>query len=339
MEAIRIAVNSHVQPKEDVQYLSAFSSLLISVVWLAASLTASAQSYPSKPIRIIVPYAAGGTADVQARIVADSMVKQLGQPVIVDNRPGASAAIGHKLLSQSSPDGYTIGMLTTAVTVLPAMMANWEIDPAKGFTPITQYNRGEYAIVVSNAIPATTLPDLLRYARDNSGKFNIGVAGGHIDLVATYLGERAKIPWTVVRYKGQAPVRLALMSGELSAAIDVPGYAKEMEDAGKLRFIATTGSRRGFGWPNKPTVAETIPDFEASFFWSFAGPPGLPAPIVEKLNTAIRKAVELPSIQEAIRQDGAVSAVGTPEDLSRLIFSQTKLWGDVAKRYNIVLDR
>ena len=335
MEAIRIAVNSHVQPKEDVQYLSAFSSLLISVVWLAASLTASAQSYPSKPIRIIVPYAAGGTADVQARIVADSMVKQLGQPVIVDNRPGASAAIGHKLLSQSSPDGYTIGMLTTAVTVLPAMMANWEIDPAKGFTPITQYNRGEYAIVVSNAIPATTLPDLLRYARDNSGKFNIGVAGGHIDLVATYLGERAKIPWTVVRYKGSAPVRLALLSGEVTAAIEVPGYAKEMDDAGKLRFIAVTGAQRGTEWPAIPAVEEKIPGFEASFWWGFAGPRGLPSSIVKTLNGAIRHAVQTPAVQEALRRDGAIGVTGTPEDLERLMASYAKEWGGIARKFNI----
>lgn len=299
------------------------------------STAASGQSYPARPIRIIVPFGPGGGADAQARLIAESLKQQLGQPVIVDNRAGASSSIGFRLLSQAEPDGYTIGMITSAAAILPATLPGYDIDPVKGFSMITQYNRSDYSIVVNKTLPVGNLDELLRYARSSPEKFNLAGGGGHMDLVAAYLGEQAKLRWSVVKYKGSAPARLALLSGEVTAALDVPGYAKEMDDAGKLRFIAVTGAQRGTEWPAIPAVAEKIPGFEASFWWGFAGPRGLPSSIVKTLNGAIRHAVQTPAVQEALRRAGAIGVTGTPEDLERLMASYAKEWGGIARKFNI----
>ncbi|MDP3136318.1 MAG: tripartite tricarboxylate transporter substrate binding protein [Burkholderiaceae bacterium] len=320
------------------------SKTLLPAIMALAGLAASSMSlaqdrYPSKPIRMIVPYAAGGPADAQARAVAESIRKQLGQTVIVDNRPGALTSIGHRAISEAAPDGYTFGLLTLSAAVLPATMQSYKIDPTKGFTPIAQYNAGEYAIVSNPKVPARNFEELVAYAKANPKKFNVATGGGHLDLVISLLGEVSGANWSIVRYKGVAPARLAVVAGEVDAEIDVVGFAREQSAAGKVRFIAVTGDKRNADVPSVPTIGEgSLPGFQAGFWWGFGGPPGMPAEAVKTLNAAIRAAVETPEVRAALRSDGTRAAVGTPEDFARLIADETKRWGAVARKYSITQD-
>lgn len=313
--------------------------LALGISTLLASAPALAQAYPSKPIRMIVPYAPGGPGDLHARLVAESLRKQLGQAVFVDNKPGALTSIGHRLISQAEPDGYTFGLVTIAAAVLPATMKNYQIDPVSGFTPIAQYNYGEYAIISNARIPASNFEELVQYAKAHSKKFNVGTGGGHLDLVLALLSDASGVNWSTIRYKGVAPARLAVLAGEVDAGIDVVGFAKEQASSGKLRFIAVTGDKRSPDSPATPTIAESgLPGFEAGFWWGFGGPPGMSAEAVRVLNAAIRKAVETPEVQAALRADGTRAVTGSPEEFSRLIAKDSKRWGEVARKHNIVQD-
>lgn len=315
------------------------SALAAAALLGTAPIARAQDKYPSKPIRLIVPYAPGGPSDVHARLVAESLRRQLGQPVIVDNRPGALTGIGHRAISEAAPDGYTFGMVTVAAAVLPSTMKGYQIDPVKGFTPIAQYNWGDYAIVAAPKVPARNFGELVAYAKANPSKFNVGTGGGHLDLVLALVGDSAGVNWTAVRYKGVAPSRLAVLAGDIDASIDTTGFAREQAAGGKLQFVAVTSDKRSSDSPAVPTIAESgLPGFNAGFWWGFGGPPGMPAEAVKVLNSAIRTALEAPEVQAALRADGSRGAGGTPEEFGRLIAEETKRWSAVAKKHNIVQD-
>ncbi len=322
-----------------------FATTVTSLAAVAAVLlgpvtgTQAQEKYPSKPLRMIVPYAPGGPGDLNARAVAESLRKQLGQPVIVDNRPGALTGIGHRALSEATPDGYTFGMVTVAAVVLPATMKGYQVDPIKGFTPISQYNWGDYAIIASPKLPARNFSELVAYAKANPARFNIGTGGGHLDLVVALLGDSAGVNWSIVRYKGVAPSRLAVLGSDIDAAIDTTGFAREQAEGGKVKFLAVTSDRRSADSPNVPTIAESgLPGFNARFWWGFGGPPGMPAEAVKVLNAALRVAATSPEAQTAQKVDGIWPATGTPEEFARLISDESRRWSAVAKKHNIVQD-
>ncbi|WP_084217183.1 Bug family tripartite tricarboxylate transporter substrate binding protein [Xenophilus azovorans] len=322
--------------------LPKFLRLIAVFSCIAANVVISAEAqdaYPAKPLKMIVPYGAGGPIDVHARIIALHLRDLLGQPVIVENKPGALTSIGNRALSEANPDGYTFGWLTLSAVVLPITMKEYQIDPVKGFTPITQYNFGDYSIVVNNKVPVNNFAELVAYAKANPKTFNIATSGGHLDMVIALLGEQTGVNWSIIRYKGLAEARTALLAGDVDAAIDVFGFAKDQAAAGKIKFIAVTGPERNPDAPNVKTVAETsLPGFKAGFWWGFGGPPGMPPAAVEKLNSALRKAVELADVRTALRRDGTRAATGSPEDFIRFITAENKLWRDVAKANNISWD-
>jgi tripartite-type tricarboxylate transporter receptor subunit TctC len=277
---------------------------------------------------------------VQARVVAEHLKTKLNQPVIVDNRPGALTAIGNRAISEATPDGYTFGYLTVSTAVLPNTMKSYQIDPVKGFTPISQYNYGEYSILVNSKVPVNNFAELIAYAKANPKTFNIATGGGHLDMVVALLGQQAGINWSIIRYKGLAQSRVALLAGDVDAAIDVFGFAKEQGTAGKLKFVAVTGKQRNPDAPNVLTVAESgLPGFEAGFWWGFGGPPGMPAHAVKTLNAAIRSAVQSPEVQTALQRDGTRGVTGTPEEFSRFIATEARRWGAVARANNISWDQ
>lgn len=318
-----------------IRLIAVFSCIAASALVPAAAQDA----YPTKPLKMIVPYAAGGPGDVHARIIARHLKELLGPPVIVENRPGALTSIGNRALSEANPDGYTFGWLTISTVVLPITMKEYQIDPVKGFTPITQYNFAEYSILVNNKVPVNNFAELVAYAKANPKTFNIATSGGHLDMVIALLGAQTGVNWSIVRYKGLAEARIALLAGDVDASIDILGFSKEQAAAGKLKFIAVTGPERNPDAPNVKTVAETsLPGFKAGYWWGFGGPPGMPLVAVEKLNSALRKAVQLADVQTALRRDGMRAVTGTPEDFTRFITAEYKLWLDVAKANNISWD-
>jgi tripartite-type tricarboxylate transporter receptor subunit TctC len=216
-------------------------------------------------------------------------------------------------------------------------MKSYQVDPVTGFTPIAQYNVGDYAIIVNPKLPVRSFPELVAYAKANRSKFNVGTGGGHLDLVMASLGEVSGANWSMVRYKGVAPSRLAVIGGEVDASIDTIGFAKEQSQAGKVGLVATTGLQRSADTPSVPTVGESgVPGYHASFWWGFGGPPRMPAETVKTLNAAIRTAVATPEVQNLLRMDGTRPAVGSPEEFAALIAAETKRWGEVARKYNIV---
>lgn len=312
--------------------VSGLAAAACPVTWVRA-----ADDYPSRPLRIIVPYAPGGPGDVHARAIAEYLHKRFQQTVVVDNRPGALTAIGHRQLSQADPDGYTFGMLTLAAVVLPATMKGYHVDPVAGFTPIGQYNYGDYALAASSRVPAQNFAELAAYAKAHPAKFNVGSGGGHLDLVMALLGDVSGSNWSVIRYKGVAPARMALAAGEIDANLDTVGFAKDQAAAKKLKFIATTGAQRSPYAPDTPTIAESgLPNFEAGFWWGFGGPPGMPGKAVRVLNTALREAIQTPEVAKLLHNDGLQARTGTPDEFARYIDTEFQRWSGVARKYNIV---
>ncbi len=293
---------------------------MLAVYAMALSMAHAQERFPSKPVRLIVPYTAGGPGDRQLRPIAAHAAKRLGQQVLLDYRPGAQTAIGGRLLAQADPDGYTIGMVTVATTMLPAITKTPQPDPVKSFTPITQINYGHFSIVVHSSVPARNVMELVAYAKANPGKFNFGVGGSSLELAVALLGSETNVNWSMIRYKGVAPSRTAVMANEVQAAIDLHGFAKQQADSGRIRIIAVTGPKRSPIIPAVPTVAESgVPGYEAGFWWGLGGPAGLPPAVVATLNDAFVSAIRSPEVDELIRAEGTDPTPSTPQELGRLI--------------------
>jgi len=315
------------------------ATLLLGSSVLAAALAAApaaAQSYPSRPIKIIVPYAPGGGTDLFSRTIADHLSKKFGQPVIVDNKPGANTLIGNQAIAAAAPDGYTIGMISSSTTSLPSTMKGFTTNPVKDFTPITQLVTGNYALVVHPSVPVKSVAELIAYAKANPGKLNFASSGGSNDLVISMFKSKGGVNITSVAYKGIAPARQALLSNEIQITLDVVGVAKEMATAGRMKFLAVTGDKRDPLVPEIPTVGESgLPGFAADFWWGYAGPAGMPAEAVKKLHEGITEALKTQVLLNQIRTNGNIPVGNTPEEFARIIANDTAMWTTAAKAAGI----
>ncbi len=314
--------------------LLARTACLVGAVLGAAS--APAQDFPSRTLKIIVPYAPGGGTDMFSRTVADHLSKKFKQTVIVENKPGANTLIGNQAIASAAPDGYTIGMISSATTSLPATMKSFTTDPVRDFSPITQLVGGNYAFVVHPSVPANTVGELIAYAKRHPGKLNFASSGGSNDLVISLFKSKAHVDIVSVSYKGIAPARLALLANEVQITLEVVGVAKEMAAAGKLKFLATTGAKRDLLAPDVPTVSESgLPGFVADFWWGYAGPAGMPADVVAKLHEGITEALKTQQLQDQIRINGNFPIGNTPQELARILTAETQYWADAAKAAGI----
>ncbi|HSV44755.1 MAG TPA: tripartite tricarboxylate transporter substrate binding protein [Ramlibacter sp.] len=300
---------------------------------------AAAQDYPSRPIRIIVPYAPGGGTDLFSRTVADHLSKKFKQPVIVDNKPGANTLIGNQAIAAAAPDGYTIGMISSATTSLPSTMKGFTTNPVKDFSPITQLVTGNYALVAHPSLPVKTVAELIAYAKANPGKLNFGSSGGSNDLVISMFKQKAGVNIASVNYKGIALARQALLANEIQLTLDVVGVARDMTAAGRMKFLAVTGDKRDPLVPEAPTVGESgLPGFSADFWWGYGGPAGMPADIVKKLHEGIAEALKTEVLRNQIRTNGNIPVGNSPEEFARIIASDTAMWTAAAKAAGITPD-
>ena len=316
---------------------SSLGMLMLAMLVVPAS-TTHAQSYPSRPIKIIVPYAAGGAVDIVARNVGQPLAEALKQPVIVDNRPGASANIGMEMAAKSAPDGYTLLMASNGIATSMALFPNLAFDGRRDFAPIARIGHAPLVIVVPASPPAKSLKDLIAMAKAEPGKLTYASAGngssGH--LAGELLKSSAKIDVVHVPYKGGAPAITDLLGERISFMPINPVEVLAHIRSGRLRALAVASDKRFPLLPEVPTVAEAgLPGYEASVWWGLVAPAKTPPEIVRQLNAETNKALADPAIAGKLSELGVVITPGTPEQFAAFINSQTELWAGVIKSAGI----
>jgi tripartite-type tricarboxylate transporter receptor subunit TctC len=299
---------------------------------------ADAQSYPTKPIRMVVAFAAGGAPDLVGRIVGQKLNEATGQPVIVDNRAGATGNIGAEIVAKSNPDGYTLFMATLSVAISPAFYKSLPFDPVKSFAPVGMVASVPLALVVHPALPARNVKELIEVARSRPGALNYASVGSGSPqhLSAELFKTTAGVNLVHVPYKGGAQMTTAVLSGEAHLSFAGLPPALPHVKAGRLRALAVSTAKRSASAPEVPTVMEAgLPGFEADNWNALLAPHGTPQAIVGRLNRELEKTLKESEIRSRLVQTGAEAAYSTPQELAARIKSETVKWGNVARAAGI----
>ncbi len=314
------------------------SRLLAIAACAASALTcafAHAQTYPSKPIRFVVPYPAGGPVDIVARLLAQKVAENAGQPVVVDNKPGAGGNIGADLVAKSPPDGYTILMGAVATHAInPALYASIPFDPARDFVPIVQVASTPNVLVVNPSIPAANVQELIAYARRNPGKLNFGSgstgSAGH--LAGELFKSMAGIDMTHVPYKGAAPAMQDLVAGQIQLMFDNLASALGQVRAGKVKALAVTTAARTALAPELPTLAESgLPGFDISTWFGVFAPAGTPRNVAQRLHEEFSRALAAPDVRERMLALGAEPAGGSSAQFAAYIRAEAEKYARLVK--------
>jgi tripartite-type tricarboxylate transporter receptor subunit TctC len=297
---------------------------------------ARAQDFPTRPITLIVPYAAGGGNDVMARIVADKMGASLGQPMVVENRGGAGGSIATRAVAHAAADGYTLGLGGTGTLAIdPTLYPNVGYDPRKDFAPVGLIATSALVVLVNPSVPAKTIPELIALAKQEPGKLNYASAGvgSGIHLGAELFAFMAGIKLTHIPYQGSAPALTDLLGGHVAIYFSSLPPAIGLVQDGKVRALAVTGPVRSKIFPDLPTVAEAaLPGYAAVLHYGIVAPAGTPKPIVDKLAAALRVAIASPDVQQRIAADGAEVMGMTPDEYAADIDREETKWSDIVRR-------
>jgi tripartite-type tricarboxylate transporter receptor subunit TctC len=315
--------------------LHAILSLILALTASLGIAPAQAQDYPNRPITLVVPYAAGGGNDVMARIVGEKMSKTLGQQVVIDNRPGAGGALATRQVAKAAPDGYTLVIGGTgSLAVNPTLLPNVGYDVRKDFAPIGMIGSSALIVLIHPAIQAKTIPELIALAKKEPGKYTFASAGvgSGIHLGAELFAYMAGVKLVHVPYKGTGPALTDLLGGHVSMYFSSLPSAGALVKDGKVRALGVTGTARSKVFPDVPTVAETLPGYEAVLRYGIVAPAGTPQPIVDKLNAALRQALADPDTIARMARDGTDPAPGSPEDYATVIDREERKWSEVVKR-------
>jgi tripartite-type tricarboxylate transporter receptor subunit TctC len=311
------------------------------------SIQVSAQSptpaaYPGKPIRWIIPYAAGGSSDTRVRQLQPKLTEILGQPIIVDNKPGAGGVIGTDFIAKAPPDGYTLGMANFGpLAVSPSLVKSLPYDPLKDFAPVVLIERGPLVLMVNPSTPAKSLKELIALAKEKPGTLTFASSGNGSahHLSGEMFKSMTGIDIQHVPYKGGAPAASDLMGGHVSMMFELMYSALPAIKGGKLRALAVTSSERLSVLPEVPTLAEAgVPGFEANNWQGVMVPAATPRDIVAKLNAAINKVLAMPEIRDILLSQGNQVGGGTPEEFAALIRSETVKWGKVVRDAGVRAD-
>ena len=311
--------------------------MLAGIVTMAFAAIAGAQtpSYPTKPIRLVVPFPAGGATDILARAVAQKLTEAWGQAVVVDNRPGAGGNIGSELVAKAAPDGYTLEMGTVGTHAINASLyAKMPYDHVKDFAPVILVAGVPNVLVVNPSVPANSVQELVAYAKANPGKLNFASSGSgtSIHLSGELFKVMAGVQMTHIPYKGSAQALQDLIGGQVQLMFDNLPPALPQIKSGKLRALGVTTAARSAALPDTPTIAESgLPGFEASSWFGVLAPAGTSPVIIAKLNAEIAKWLATPEAKEKLVAIGANIAGGTPEDFARHIAAETLKWAKVVK--------
>ncbi|MGE5737804.1 MAG: Bug family tripartite tricarboxylate transporter substrate binding protein [Betaproteobacteria bacterium] len=311
--------------------------LVLSALW---ALGASAQTYPNRPIKLVVADAAGGAPDQLGRLVTENLSKNLGQSVVVENRPGAGGVLGAELAAKSAPDGYTLLLTTTAIyAILPNLRKNLPYDPVKDFVPITRIATASNVLVVNNELPAKNITQLVKLAKEQPGALNYASAGvgTPAHLAGEMLNLLADIKVVHVPYKGAAPALTDVIAGNAQYIITSPLAAGAHMNGGRVRALATTGTERNPALPDLPTIAETVPGYEITQTWGVVVPAGTPPEIVNKLSAEIAKVMHQVDVKAKVLATGATPVGDSPAEFEAFMAKERQRLGDVITKRGIVL--
>jgi len=312
-------------------------SLLVLAVVAGACGSVYAQSYPSKPIRIINPFSAGGPLDLVARLLARTMNTELGQPVIMDNRIGAGGNIGVELAAKSPPDGYTLLAIQSSITINPSLMKKVPYDPVKDFAPISKLTSYIFFLVMHPSAPVRSVRELIALARakpDQLTYASVGVGSG-THLAGALFNSMAGIRMTHVPYKGSAQSVMDVVGGQIVMTFGSTAVLPHVTEK-KLRLLGVTGSKRSEFVPEAPTIAESgIPGYEVTAWHALFAPAGTPAPIIDRVNALVRQTLAQPEAKSVMAAQGLEATPSTPDELGQLVKTELVKWARVIREANI----
>ena len=308
-------------------------------VVLAATLSffaspAFAQPYPSKPIRIVVPFAAGGAVDTLARLIANKLSEQLGQTVLVENRAGAGGNLAPDAVAKSAPDGYTVLQTTNGIAISPALYRSLPFDVHKDFIAVTQLVRSQLVLVANPKFEANTVAELIAIAKAKPGALNYGSTGigNPLHLTMEMLKSATGTEIQAVHYRGDAPANAALIAGEIQLGVMPMATTRPLVEGGQLKALAIAGPQRSPAMPNPPTLADTSPGFDSTSWQGFFVPAGTPREVVATLHQAAVKVLKMPDVIERLRLGGNEPVGSTPEEFDKLFRA------DIGKYAKIIAD-
>ena len=315
---------------------SAAGGLLFIAAVAALSLVgeaAAADGFPSKPIRIIVPYTPGSPNDVMARLLAQHLQAKLGQAAVIDNKPGGGTTIGSKVAAAAPADGYTLLFASSALVIEPIMTKQIEYDPQKDFAPIAFVARTSLLLTINEQVPANSVEEFVVYAKANPGKLSLGFAQGTVSqLAAEYFNRLHRLDITSVPYRGGALVIPDMLGGRIHIYWPSPATVLPLIRAGRIKALATSSPERVSDLPDVPTMKELGLDQLSLEFWDGVwAPAGIPADIVEKLNAAINAALQSPEMVASMKQLGFESRIGSPQDFAAFVAAEIPRWTAVVK--------
>ena len=299
-------------------------------------------AYPTKPIRLIVPFAAGSATDVVARIVGQKLSENLGQPVVIDNRAGAGGNIGSAAIAKAPPDGYTIGMGVIGVHAFNAhLFNNMGFDAIRDFQPIGMVATSIQVLVVTPKVPVNSVAELVAYAKARPGALNFGSPGNGStgQLAGTLLETSTGIKMTHVPFSGAPAVRTSLLAGDVQVTFELATSLVPYVKSGNLRALAVTGTARSPILPELPTMIEAgVPNFEVTTWISLVGPAGMPQPVVDVLNRQLRTILTQPDMVQKLRDLGTAAEPGTPAELRQRMETDSRKWGQVIRAAGVKID-
>jgi tripartite-type tricarboxylate transporter receptor subunit TctC len=307
---------------------------LLTLALVLGAAPAAAQDYPNKPIRLIVPYAPGGSSDVIGRLLGEKLRVSMGQPVVVENRPGAGSMIGHEAAAKSPADGYTLVLSDTPVAINPSVYAKVPYDPVKDFAAVTLVGKSQLFLFVNAASPIKTLKEFVAQAKAEPGKVSIGSGGNGSTphLMIGMLRALTGVDYSHVPYKGSGPAVADVAAGQITGVFSTIATAKPLLSASKLRAIVGSGTARNMALPDVPTFAEAgVPGIVVEQWWGILAPAGTPAPVVAKLNGELLKALRAPDTVERFAGLAVDPATSSADEFQKFLAAEVQKWGKAAK--------
>jgi tripartite-type tricarboxylate transporter receptor subunit TctC len=310
-------------------------------VVLAAILPANAQDWPARPVTVVVPFAAGGTTDLFARVLAEHMEKHFGKPFVVENKPGAGGNIGTTFVARAHGDGYTIEVGTVSTHAInPSLYKNLPHDTVKDFQPVSLISRVPNILVTNKSFPPNSVQELIEYGKAHPGKITYGSSGSgtSIHLAAELFKMRTGIQMTHVPYRGSGELVAAMLGGHIDLAFDNMPISFPHYKAGELKALAVTSAERSPAAPELPTIGEIIPGYEATSWFGVFVPAAVPKPIVDKLAAEVKRILELPDVVKKLSDIGAKPSPMTPEEFTKFVDAEREKWADVIKTAGAKVD-
>jgi tripartite-type tricarboxylate transporter receptor subunit TctC len=315
--------------------------ILSVAIALATAVFPAQAAYPERQVRIILPYAAGGGADVLTRVVASALSDLWKQPVITDNRPGAGATIGTDLVAKAVPDGHTLLMTASTIAVSPVAYPNLPYDVLRDFAPITLVAESPYVLAVNSGLDVQAVSDLLQLARNQPGKLNFGSPGrGTLShLTFELLSHRTGAKATVIPYKGSNPALIAALAGEVDFVLDTPAAVMQHVNSGKLRALAVSSAARSASVPSIPSMAEAgVPDVDVVVWFGLLAPAGTSTSILDQVHRDVARVLASPEVVQKLAQNGLEVATSRPQEFAEYLKSEVGKWSEVVTSAKIKFD-